>query len=215
MIVIPAFNEQMTIGQVVAVAKSCSLVNEVVVVSDGSTDDTVAEATKAGARVLAMKENVGKGGAMKIGIDNTDSDVVLFLDADLIGLTKQQVSLLLAPVLAGEVSVSIGIFAHGRIMTDFAQMITPFLSGQRAITRKLLNEIPDFSDSGWGVEVALSRYIEENNILTAEVILDNVTQVTKEEKIGLYKGLLSRLQMYFVILKKIYTMKIGDKNSSS
>ncbi|MDP3487336.1 MAG: hypothetical protein Q8S19_05300, partial [Bacillota bacterium] len=51
------------------------------------------------------------------------------------------------------------------------------------------------------VEVALTKYIKDNNIPVEEVILDDVTQIMKEEKIGLLKGFASRLRMYWHIVK--------------
>lgn len=200
-VVIPAFNEERTVGAVVRAARACSLVAEVVVVSDGSTDQTVRVATQSGARVVELVENRGKGGAMKAGLENTSADVVLFLDADLVGLTAEHIRSLLDPVVSRQAEVSVGVFGNGRLTTDLAQKIAPFLSGQRAITRSLLSRIPDFSETGWGVEVALTRYIKDHDILVAKVELSDVTQIMKEEKVGLLKGFCSRVKMYWHIVK--------------
>lgn len=207
-VVIPAFNEERTVANVVTAALKCPLVSEVIVVSDGSTDGTVEAASRAGAAVISLEKNVGKGGAMMAGFVNTSADIVLFLDADLAGLTADHVAALLSPVITGQAEVSLGLFKNGRLSTDLAQKIAPFLSGQRAITRRLIQQIPDFSETGWGVEVALTKYIKENHIPVAEVVLTDVTQVMKEEKVGLLKGFASRLRMYWHIVKVI-----GHNNS--
>ncbi len=200
-VIIPAFNEERTVGTVVRTALACNLVDEVVVVSDGSVDETVSRSTEAGARVIELRDNLGKGGAMHAGLVGVEADVVLFLDADLIGLTHVHVFDLLQPVLSGSAQISLGIFGQGRITTDLAMRIAPFLSGQRAMHRSLLAAIPDFSDTGWGVEVALTKYVRDHDVPVAHVQLMDVTQVTKEEKVGLVKGLRSRIKMYWQIVR--------------
>ncbi|MBT9134167.1 MAG: Glucosyl-3-phosphoglycerate synthase [Firmicutes bacterium] len=184
-------------------AIDCSLVDEVVVVSDGSTDDTASRANGAGARVVVLSPNRGKGGAMLAGFLDSDADVVLFLDADLVGLTTAHVEALLTPVLSGEVASTLGVFGSGRLMTDLAQRIAPFLSGQRAIAREVLRSAPDFANTGWGVEIALTRYLRDSQIAVRIVELRDVTQVMKEEKLGVWRGFASRLRMYWHIFRAL------------
>ena len=78
MAIIPAYNEERTIGDVLSVLKEVSLVNKIIVVSDGSTDNTVKVARSYGVEVVELQENRGKGGALKAGLDNAKTDVVLF-----------------------------------------------------------------------------------------------------------------------------------------
>ena len=78
-VVIPARNESATVARVVrAVAGSAA---EVIVVDDGSTDDTAGVAAAAGARVVSQPP-LGKGLAMRAGLDAAAGDVVVFVDAD-------------------------------------------------------------------------------------------------------------------------------------
>jgi len=200
-VVIPAFNEEKTVGSVVRAARGCPWVSGVIVVNDGSTDLTSEVAAQEGANVINLEQNRGKGGAMMAGLQNTSDEIIVFLDADLIGLTSAHVSQLIEPVISGRAELSIGVFSNGRITTDLAQKIAPYLSGQRAITRRLINLIPDFSDTGWGVEVALTKYVKDNDIPVEEVVLADVTQIMKEEKVGLLKGFASRMKMYWHIVK--------------
>ncbi len=62
-VIIPAFNEERTIGEVVKIAKNNPFVDEVIVVNDASTDRTPIIAKKSGAKVINFKENKGKGWA--------------------------------------------------------------------------------------------------------------------------------------------------------
>src|SRR5687767_12675560 len=82
---IPARNEAATIADVVDVAarlRDAGLVDDVVVVDDGSADDTPLEAAAAGARVVASPNGPGKGQALTAGLAAIDTELVVFLDAD-------------------------------------------------------------------------------------------------------------------------------------
>ena len=121
-----------TIGDVLKVVCGMDLINQVIVVSDGSWDNTANIAKKHGAKVIELKENIGKGGAIKVGVEECDSEIILLLDADLIGLRKEHILSLLIPVINQQVDMTVGVFKHGRVITDIAQKIAPHLSGQRA-----------------------------------------------------------------------------------
>lgn len=205
--IVPAYNEEKTIGAVLGVLTKCRLINEVIVVSDGSTDDTVKIALQFdGVQVVELPENRGKGGAMKAGLEQTAAEIVLFLDADLIGLTEDHVNALLQPVLENQALMSLGVFEKGRVATDLAQKVAPYLSGQRALQRDLLSDLSDLDLTRFGVEVALHRYMEENKIPVALVNLPDLSHLMKEEKLGLWKGLAARGKMYWEIIK--YTASI-------
>jgi len=202
--IIAAYNEEKTIGPIIDVLKAIPFLNQIVVVSDGSTDHTVDVAKSKGVEVVELLYNVGKGGALYQVLMSTTSNVVLLLDADLIGLTPQHVIDLIRPVMDNEADVTIGIFEDGRFATDFAQKIAPFLSGQRAIRVDILRNIPDMEISRYGVEVAINRYIRKNEVKVKLVKLPGLTQVMKEEKLGLVKGLRERMRMYWDIIKNLY-----------
>jgi len=199
--VIPAYNEEKTVARVVEAAKSSEVISEVIVVDDGSADRTAEVSRRAGARVISLETNVGKGGAMKAGAEATDADVIVFLDADLVGLTKEHVRSLAEPVMRQEADITLGIFDEGRFATDMAQKITPFLTGQRAIRRSIILEIPQLERTRYGVEVAISRYAEQKMLRVVRVHLKHVAQVTKEEKIGVWRGFRARLRMYWEIIR--------------
>ena len=81
-IVIPAFNEGAAIGEVVSALRTVAHWHDIVVVDDGSIDDTAARAAAAGARVVRHPYNKGNGAAVKTGIRATDAPFVLIVDAD-------------------------------------------------------------------------------------------------------------------------------------
>ena len=79
---------------------------------------------------------------MWAGAHETDAEVLLFLDADLVGLRAEHVELILEPVVSGEADMCVGVFQGGRYWTDLAQRLAPHISGQRAISRDLFLSVP-------------------------------------------------------------------------
>jgi glycosyltransferase involved in cell wall biosynthesis len=199
--IIPAYNEGKTIGNVLRIVKSISLINDIIVVSDGSIDETAEIARDYGARVIELRENIGKGGAIKAGLNVCSSDIVLLLDADLIGLKIKHVLDLIIPVINDEADMTVGIFKNGRAVTDIAQKIAPNLSGQRAIKKYILEEIPDIDLVRYGIEVALTKHVNNDQYRVKEIFLQDITHLTKEEKMGLLHGFSSRMKMYWDIVK--------------
>lgn len=199
--IVPAYNEAGTIGGVVGVLRSCPVIDEVIVVDDGSSDGTAAVAMGAGARVLQLPENQGKGAAIQAGFQATDADIILLCDADLVGLRVSHLYDLLQPLLGGTADMTVGVFEGGRPMTDLAQVMAPQLSGQRALRREILEQLEDLTDARYGLEVALTRHCKQSGARVVEVVLPDLTQIMKEEKLGLVRGLLARAKMYWEIVK--------------
>jgi glycosyltransferase involved in cell wall biosynthesis len=81
-LVIPAKNEEDAIGAVVGTLRGAAAWREIIVVDDGSTDDTAARAGEAGACVIRHPYNKGNGAAVKTGIRRASGEFVLILDAD-------------------------------------------------------------------------------------------------------------------------------------
>lgn len=81
-IIIPAFNEAATIGPLVQRLRKLYPAAEIIVIDDGSTDDTAGAAGRAGASVYRHPYNIGNGAAVKSGIRAATGDVFVFMDAD-------------------------------------------------------------------------------------------------------------------------------------
>lgn len=193
--IIPAYNEAITIGKIVAVVQQQPLVKEIIVVDDGSGDGTAAVARAGGAKVIELPENRGKGNAMATGARQAKGDVLIFLDADLDGLTPGHIRNLLEPVLQGQADMTVGVFSNGRKATDFAQVLAPGISGQRAI-RKELFLAAGVDDCRFEVEMILSRFARKRGLRVQKIPLFNMTHIMKEEKRGVARGIVERAGMY-------------------
>ncbi|HEV2760238.1 MAG TPA: glycosyltransferase [Acidimicrobiales bacterium] len=168
--VVPARNGAGSIGATVAALDAIPEVAEVLVVDDGSTDATAEAARAAGAWVLRLPENRGKGGAVAAAVAATsDTDVYLLVDADT-GATAAGAKVLLDPVLTGDADMTIGVLpsAGGRGGFGLVRRLAGAgirigaggfvakapLSGQRAVRGELLRSLalaPRF-----GLEVGLT-----------------------------------------------------------
>lgn len=202
-VVIPAYNEELRIAQVLGAVTRAGCVDEIIVVSDGSDDRTVDVARMLqGVKVIALQQNIGKGGAMWAGIQATNADVIVFFDADLVGLLPEHVEMLVAPVVQGA-DMSVGIFRKGKFWSDAAQAISPSISGQRAMRRQLLLDNPCIADARMGVEVELTRIVRQQGLELVKVHLRGVTHTSKEKKFGFMEGAARRAKMYAEIGKAI------------
>ena len=200
--IVPAYNERERISVVLEAIKQAKTIDEIVVVSDGSTDGTY-ELVSADPAIKAihLETNRGKGGAMREGALNTDADVILFLDADLIGMDGEKVDSIIKPVTDNRADMAVGIFKNGRGATDLAQFISPYISGQRAMRREVFIGIKKLEAARSGVETAITKHFRARGMRVERVTLTGCTHYMKEEKLGFIKGFVSRLKMYIDIGK--------------
>ena len=169
---LPARDEETTVGDVVASIPD-ELVDEIVVIDDGSTDRTAAVAAAAGARVVSI-EGAGKGAAMRRGLDETTGDIVVYVDADVRNFEQHFVIGLVGPLLEhDELALIKGFYLRptadgpeggGRVtelvakpllrllFPELADVRQP-LSGEVAARRALLEKL-DFAE-GYAVDLAL------------------------------------------------------------
>lgn len=105
-VMIPAYNEAMSIGEVIAQCKA--FCDEIIVVDDGSTDNTPEIAKKNGATVIQSKENLGVTKATQKGLEAAHGDIIVTMDAD--GQhDPSDIPRLTKPLAEGKAEVSLGI----------------------------------------------------------------------------------------------------------
>lgn len=180
-IVIPAYNEEATVAQVVSAAKKVSYVDEVIVVDDGSTDRTVEEAEGAGATVISHIMNEGKGSAIKTGFKYSHGDIVAFIDADVSNFTPTKIDKIIKPILEDRTDITKTKFAResGRVTELTAKPLLGFffpelnyeqpLSGQFAGKRSALNKIKFEKDYGVDVGIVLDADVHGIKILEVDI----------------------------------------------
>ena len=194
-VVIPCFNESATlqacVEQVLLIADE-TLNLEIIIVDDGSTDDSVAVASKLenshdGVRVLRHEENQGKGAALRTGIEHATGDYVAIHDADL-EYDPQDLKRLLVPLQQGKADVVIGsrfltsgahrvlYFWHSvanRILTLFSNMLTDLnLSDIECCHKVFLKDVIkdiDLAENRFGVEPEIIAKIARRRLRIYEM----------------------------------------------
>ncbi|PZG12417.1 glycosyltransferase family 2 protein [Nonomuraea aridisoli] len=197
-VVIPAANEADRIAATVTAAAALPGVGLIVVVDDGSSDQTGRVARAAGARVVRHSRNRGKAAAMETGAEAVRlldeggvSRHLLFLDADL-GDTARAAAPLIEPVRAGTADMTIAMFAtrvklggHGlvvRLSKEGIRRATGFeaaqpLNGQRCLTRAAFEAARPLAH-GFGVETALTIDLLRKGFRVVEVEVDMAHRAT-------------------------------------
>jgi hypothetical protein len=216
MAVIPAFNEEDTIASTVAAVQGVPQISRILVVDDGSRDQTAERAEKAGAEVLILPSNLGKGGAMNRSVELVDRDVVVFLDADL-GETASQASLIIDPILQGKADLCIAAFpapvkkggfglvkgTARRAIRKLSDMeVNSPLSGQRAMSKEVLLALTPFEEA-YGVELGMTL-----KALSLGFRVQEVMTTMKHNETGRdLKGFIHRGQQFLDVIKVIRMME--------
>ena len=203
--VICAFNEAPRIAAVLSVVSVHPLLDEVIVVDDGSTDNT-AEIVKCftSVKLISYQVNRGKSFAMATGVAAAQNDILMLLDADLIGLAGEHISALAAPVLSSETDVSLSLRQNSLLI--FRAIGLDFVSGERVIRKELLSEVLEEIHRlpRFGIEVFMNSQIIARRLSIAVTHWPQVTQSRKTEKLGFWKGIRAEWRMIVDLLQVAY-----------
>jgi glycosyltransferase involved in cell wall biosynthesis len=171
-IVIPAHNEGPTIVRIVRSSFDAIPGAEVIVVDDGSTDDTYEAAAGSGARVIRLDPNQGKGAALQRGIEAATGEILVFIDGDgqdspfeipvLVGAFEPDVDLVLGSRFLGNFrpgAITRMNLAGTRFITFlvnqmFGCRVTDPLAGFRAVRKSILERV-ELKAQGYDIEVDL------------------------------------------------------------
>lgn len=219
-VIIPAYNEAERIKATLDGIKDIGEVDEIIVVDDGSKDNTqeVLENYKSSKlRFHVQNPNMGKGKALETGLKMIDpkSDIVVFLDGDL-GSSSSELIKILKPVFADECDVCIGQFkpaskkggmgfvkrlARDSVYKQTGAILNATISGQRAFKREVIERFDSIPD-GYGVEVGMTIDILKWGYRIKEVIVDMTHNETGRD----LSGFIHRGKQYLHI-RKIAKMK--------
>jgi len=218
LVVIPAYNEADIIENTINSLKKVFSPLQILVIDDGSSDNTSECVQKTGVHLETLEENIGKGGAMNKAVELIPSSIYLFVDADL-GETAHLCSKILEPVVKefGEMSIAYmpapkkhkGGFGIVKWLASYAVekytdiKVNAVLSGQRAIRRDLILDIGGFAN-GYGIETDLTISALCKGYEIIEVPIDGLTHKLTERNIAGFKH---RFKQFMDILKTIKNNK--------
>lgn len=200
--IIPAYNEEKRIGRVVSVCLETKLINEIIVVNDGSSDRTLGslEKFKNKISIINLLKNRGKGFAVSQGVEKARGEVILLLDADLTDLQVHHLYSLIAPVLDQDVDMTIGAF----VSFDKPYYYNWPFSGQRAIKRELLASLlGKISRTKYAIEVVLNEELRKKKVVVVPLIDLSFVKKTGKQK----DWLNGYLKMNFEVAQSIVKYK--------
>jgi len=183
-VIIPAFNEERTVAEVVKVCLKTPEVGEVIVINDGSQDKTKERLQvfrdKDKVKVVNLPKNRGKGYAVAQGIKGARYDYLLFLDADLINLQPYYLSSLSWPVLNNQADMTIAApsFFYSPYYRSWP------LSGQRCLKRNSFDSkiIKKIEKTGYGLEVFLNELMRRKKVAVIPWISNKPLHLKKVSK---------------------------------
>jgi glucosyl-3-phosphoglycerate synthase len=180
-VIIPALNEEKTIGKVVKFCLADPLVAEVIVVDDRSTDNTADVAFRSGAKVI-LSDIRGKGISMRDGIREAYNEIIVFLDADIDPYPDKTIRNLIDPILDGKADFVKGAFARnaGRVtelvakpllnilfpgLSHFSQPLSGMIAGKKSF----LNKVEFFNDYGVDIGILIDMYLMKARVTEANI----------------------------------------------
>lgn len=206
--IVPAYNEAETLAEVLKVLQATPLIDEVLVVSDGSTDDTVEIARSHGVKAIHLRQNQGKGMAMAVGVAHTDARILTFVDGDILNLTTDQLDQLIEPVLSGSSDMNVGVRDRGPALNDFQRQHGPLLSGIRCLRREIFEAVPESHLEGFAVETGLNWACGELGMRITTTVLHNLKHLVKEKKRGLVRGFRARMRMFAAVFGAYMVLRV-------
>ena len=193
---IPAYNERARIAAVLQAVLGHPLIDEVLVIDDGSTDATAEVVrTYPAARLIALSPNVGKTAALARGLAEATGDLILLVDADLVGLSPRHLTALITPVLSGAADISISLRDNAPFLWRWLGL--DYISGERVLHKSIvtphlahLHALPKF-----GFEVFLNSLLITQTARIAVVGWPGVMSPLKSRKYGLWAGVKADARM--------------------
>lgn len=186
-IIICSYNEEKTIEDVVRKCVEYNPHHQVIVVDDGSEDQTPSILSKLeidlGIKYIPLEENKGKSFAMVVGVEHADCEIILFFDADITGIQKHHFTQMLEPLTKDGGQADMVLGSPSETLIDYR--VNPFksLTGERALFKKdLLPLLENIRDIRFGVETYINLHYQANGKTIKYTLLDGLTHPTKYSK---------------------------------
>lgn len=202
--IIPSHNEATRISRVLSVVTSHPLIKEVIVVDDGSKDNTPEIVKKfPSVRLFVSEVNKGKSYSVARGIKESVSDYILMIDADLNGLGPEDIDYLIKPVKEGRADVSMGVRTNTPLWMRLLRV--DLMNGERLFPKSMVMPTIDqmMSLKSYALEVFLNRLVINNKYKINSVFFKNVRDDLKASKTGFFAGWKLFFSMWRDILKTV------------
>lgn len=188
-VIIPAYNEEKTIGQVIDIVKKSNKKCEIIVVDNCCTDNTAELAKQKDAKIVYCSSR-GKGYAMEVGLKEASNEIVVYLDADIVDYRDNLIDILVNPIIEGNADFVKSTFERtkGGLVTEIATKpllnllfpeMCPFsepLSGMIACKKSILEKIVFEKD--YGVDVGIIIDLTKMNIKMQEVNIGKIENMS-------------------------------------
>ncbi|OGE31890.1 hypothetical protein A2631_02070 [Candidatus Daviesbacteria bacterium RIFCSPHIGHO2_01_FULL_44_29] len=160
-VLVPAFNEEKNILKVLNKIQASPFVNEIICINDGSTDNTYQLIKEIrGIKVIHLAKNHGKSYAIATGIKKAKGEIIVFVDADIIGLSSSCLKQLVLPLFKHEADGVLGYPMQYKVDRFFKP-----LTGERAYFRSdLMPHLSELAQKGFGLELFLNYLYKDKRI---------------------------------------------------
>jgi glycosyltransferase involved in cell wall biosynthesis len=199
--IVPIFNEARRVGSVLDVLVKHSLIEEVIVVNDGSTDNSEELLTQRNdIKLISYQKNRGKTLALKEGLKAAQNDLVILVDSDLVGLDAEAITALINPVQSNQADITISLRKNALLVYLFFNL--DFVSGERVFNKSILGNLDHLHKlPNFGFESYLNQLIIEKDLRLTVVYWPSVVSPRKAVKDGLYAGIIGDYKMVRQIIK--------------
>lgn len=225
--VVSVFNEEKTVKEVVKSLLNCSLIDEIIVVNDGSTDNTSKVLNEIMVthpfQNITFEKNRGKSYAMTAGVEQATGDIIVFVDADLVGFSCKHIGKLVLPLVSNEAKMVIGRRPAENPKRDITGPMDDWLGGERAVYKVDILPILDrMRKTKFGIETLLNLYFKTKNDTNKQILivdLEGLYHIRKYKKYSKPKAAVNYIKaasqitqtifvnyfLVFTIIKNVFT----------
>ncbi|MHA1800047.1 MAG: glycosyltransferase family 2 protein [Candidatus Helarchaeota archaeon] len=218
-IVIPAYNEEKTIGELIkGICCKFNSDSELIIVDDGSTDRTSECANINGTKIIRNERNLGYGGALIRGINHATGDIIVTIDGDAQN-KPEEINRLIRPILRGEADFVVGSRHLGTanapipLFKKMAERVVYYIikfvlrteitysqSGFRAIKRKVLNAIMPLTEKKFAFSMDILIKAIKKGFRVKEVPITIMARPHGNSRVNVLKD---GIRIVWVLIKNI------------